>query len=67
MVTTLPLPRTPAWRLIGVALLALSMLYVLAVDQGLLLSLVQGQMAFDQNLIHETVHDARHIAAIPCH
>lgn len=43
------------------------MLYIVGLDQGLLLSLVQGELAFDQNLIHELVHDARHTAAFPCH
>jgi cobalt transporter subunit CbtB len=43
------------------------MLYLVGLDQGLLLSLVEGQTAFDQNLIHEFVHDARHSAAFPCH
>lgn len=47
--------------------LALGIYYVLAVDQGFLLSLLQGQMAFDQNFIHELVHDARHAAGFPCH
>jgi cobalt transporter subunit CbtB len=49
------------------ALLALGALYLLALDQGYLLSLVQGSVAFDQNLIHEAVHDARHAAGFPCH
>ena len=42
-------------------------LYIVALDQGLLLSLVQGAAAFDMNLIHEFVHDARHAAGFPCH
>ena len=49
------------------ALLALSAWYLLGLDQGWLLSLVQGGVAFDQNLIHEAVHDARHAAGFPCH
>jgi cobalt transporter subunit CbtB len=49
------------------ALLALGALYLLAFDQGQLLSLIQGGVAFDQNLIHEAVHDARHAAGFPCH
>lgn len=49
------------------ALAALFGLYVLALDQGHLLSLVQGATAFDVNLIHELVHDARHAAGFPCH
>ena len=55
------------WRLGGFILLGLFSLYVLALDQGLLLSLVQGPAAFDVNLIHEFVHDARHAAGFPCH
>ncbi len=53
--------------LIGTVLVGFSALYVLALDQGLLLSLVQGAPAFDMNLIHEAVHDARHAAGFPCH
>jgi cobalt transporter subunit CbtB len=49
------------------AVAALLALYVLALDQGLLLSFVQGPAAFDMNLIHEVVHDARHAAGFPCH
>ena len=42
-------------------------LYALALDQGLLLSLFQGALAFDMNLIHELSHDTRHAAGFPCH
>lgn len=55
------------WVLVGAVLLALLAFYVLAVDQGLLLSVAQGKVAFDQNLLHEVVHDARHAAGFPCH
>jgi cobalt transporter subunit CbtB len=58
-----PLPRV----VIPIALLALGLYYLVAMDQGLLLSLVQGQTAFDMNVIHELVHDARHAAGFPCH
>jgi hypothetical protein len=53
--------------LLGLFGLALFVFYVLALDQGWLLSLVQGARAFDLNLIHEAVHDARHVAGFPCH
>ncbi len=53
--------------LIPVALIGLAALYLVALDQGLLLSVVQGNVAFDMNLIHEFVHDARHAAGFPCH
>ena len=51
----------------GLIFLGLFSLYVLALDQGFLLSLVQGAKAFDMNLIHEALHDARHAAGFPCH
>ncbi len=50
-----------------VLLLGLVALYIVGLDQGQLLSVVQGDLAFAQNLIHEVVHDARHTAAFPCH
>jgi len=55
------------WILAGTILLGAFALYVLALDQGFLLSLVQGAQAFDMNLIHEAVHDVRHAAGFPCH
>ena len=57
----------PLWTLLGLTGLALFTFYVLALDQGWLLSLAQGAPAFDLNLIHEAVHDARHVAGFPCH
>jgi hypothetical protein len=53
--------------LVGVVVLGLSALYLLALDQGFFLSLFQGDIAFDMNLLHELVHDARHVAGFPCH
>lgn len=50
-----------------VLLVGLVALYIVGLDQGQLLSVVQGDVAFAQNLIHEVVHDARHTAALPCH
>ncbi len=58
--------REPRVLLLAAAV-ALLTLYLLAIDQGHLLALVQGKIAFDENLIHEFVHDARHVAAFPCH
>jgi hypothetical protein len=49
------------------ALVGMFAFYVLGLDQGYLLSLVQGNAAFDMNFIHELVHDARHAAGFPCH
>jgi hypothetical protein len=49
------------------ALLALWGLFVLGFDQGQTLALAQGDTAYQLNLIHELVHDARHAAGFPCH
>jgi len=59
--------QSPARGAVLVAVLGLSLLYIVGLDQGWLLSVAQGSAAFDQNLIHEFVHDARHTAAFPCH
>ena len=53
--------------LLGTAAVAALGLYLLAIDQGLALSLVQGELAFDQNVIHELLHDGRHALGVPCH
>lgn len=56
------------WRAVTtIGLGCLFLLYVLAIDQGQLLSLIQGSAAFDQTVFHETLHDARHAAGFPCH
>jgi len=59
--------KNEGWVLTGMVLLGIFALYVLALDQGFLLSLVQGAGALDMNLLHEFVHDARHAAGFPCH
>ncbi len=61
-------PIGGSWRKYVVSLVAgLLMLFLLTLDQGQTLSLIQGDLAYTQNLIHEAVHDARHTAALPCH
>lgn len=61
--------RSPGdqWAVGGMILIAVLAFYVLALDQGFLLSLVQGAPAFDLNFLHEAFHDARHAAGFPCH
>ena len=60
---------TSAIRTVAVLFVAggLLMFFVLLLDQGQALSLIRGQIAYQQQLIHEAVHDARHTAAAPCH
>jgi len=55
------------WIFAGLVVLGVFTLYVVALDQGFLLSWIQGPAAFDMNLIHEALHDARHAAGFPCH
>jgi hypothetical protein len=55
------------WAVTGLFLLGMFGLYTLALDQGFLFSLFQGARAFDLNLLHEVLHDARHAAGFPCH
>jgi len=59
--------RGQEWMSAGLVLLGLFTLYVVALDQGFLLSWIHGPAAFDMNLIHEALHDARHAAGFPCH
>jgi hypothetical protein len=66
MIDALP-RRNAAPIYAGAALLSLVGFYLVALDQGYLLSLVQGNLAFEMNFIHELVHDARHAAGFPCH
>ncbi len=67
MFTAIPLPATDLGKLGAVIGLALALLYVLTLDQGLVMSAFQGDFAFRQNFIHELVHDARHLGGLPCH
>ena len=53
--------------LVGAVALGVFALYLFTLDQGFFLSLFQGDIAFDMNLLHELVHDARHVAGFPCH
>ena len=41
--------------------------FVVGFDQGHIFSLVLGEQAFDEMLIHELTHDMRHAAGFPCH
>ncbi len=45
----------------------LLLLFVLAFDQGLLLSRVLGDAAYQKNYLHEFFHDGRHLFAFACH
>ncbi len=42
-------------------------LFVVAFEQGAILSLVYGEQAFVDLTLHELTHDMRHAAGFPCH
>ena len=42
-------------------------IFLVGYDQGQILSVVEGQSAFDTKWIHEFTHDMRHAAGFPCH
>ena len=55
---------------IAIAVLAIVFgfgLFIVGFDQGHIFSIVMGEYAFDEMLIHELTHDMRHAAGFPCH
>ena len=55
---------------LGIAVLAVIFgvgLFVVGFDQGHIFSIVMGETAFDEMLIHELTHDLRNAAGFPCH
>jgi hypothetical protein len=59
--------RGPVVGLSALALLAALLFNALAFDQGQMLSLLQGDVAYARNFLHALVHDGRHVAGFPCH
>ena len=51
--------------LTGAVLIAFSLLFAVAFDQGQLAQLVQA--AAGDSTVHEVFHDARHMLGFPCH
>lgn len=55
------------WWIGAMGALAALGFFALAFDQGQMLSLALGDASYQMNLLHELVHDARHVAGFPCH
>lgn len=56
----LPISRAMLW-LVGTAVVALAVYYFIGVDQG-------AASVFGKSMmIHEFVHDSRHLLGFPCH
>ena len=56
--------------ILAVAILAVIFafgLFVVGYDQGHIFSVIMGEKAFDEMLIHDLTHDMRHAAGFPCH
>ncbi|RNJ75327.1 MAG: CbtB-domain containing protein [Nitrosopumilus sp. H13] len=53
--------------LVALAVVFLAGLFVVAFDQGHILSLVYGEQAFADQFFHELAHDVRHASGFPCH
>jgi len=50
-----------------VLLLAVTLLSLVAFDQGALVAPVTDAMADKGGVLHEFFHDARHLLGVPCH
>ena len=57
-------PRIAVGILLGILIMGI---FVVGYDQGHLLSIVQGQEAFDTKWMHEFYHDMRHSSGFACH
>ena len=56
--------------ILAVAILAVIFafgLFVVGYDQGHIFSVIMGEKAFDEMLIHELTHDMRYAVGFPCH
>ena len=57
----------PRLAIAALAAIFVAGLFLVAFDQGHTLSLVYGDAAFADRVIHEFTHDMRHAAGFPCH
>lgn len=55
----IPVRELAPWALFGGVIL-LALLYLVGVDQG-------ATSMFSGNMLHEFLHDGRHLLAFPCH
>ena len=57
----------PVIAIVVLAIIFAAGLFVVAFDQGHILSIAFGEQAFEDQFIHELTHDMRHAAGFPCH
>ena len=65
--TTITTSSVSKITIVVLALVFVFGLFVIGFDQGHIFSLIMGEQAFDEMLIHELTHDMRHAAGFPCH
>jgi len=65
--TTIETPVISKIAIIALAIVFAFGLFIVGFDQGHIFSVVMGEYAFDEMLIHELTHDMRHAAGFPCH
>jgi len=58
------IPKMAVGVLLGVMALGI---FMVGYDQGHILSVAQGQPAYEEMWMHEFYHDMRHAAGFPCH
>ena len=59
--------RLRTWTSVGMLALAAAGIFAVGLDNGQITGLFMGDLAQQQNLLHEFFHDARHSAGFPCH
>ena len=59
--------RVRTWTSVGMLAIAAAGIFVIGLDNGQLMGIFMGDLAQQQNLLHELFHDARHAAGFPCH
>ena len=52
------------WGIFGLALMGL---FLIGIDQGQTLSVFTGDVAYQQQFLHELFHDIRHATGFACH
>ena len=52
---------------LGALVLLMTLLLIVALDQGALASLATDRLSGSGGVLHEFFHDARHLMGVPCH
>ena len=64
---TKSIANVPLFSIITLSIVCVFGLFIVGYDQGHIFSVVQGELAYVDQFIHELTHDIRHAAGFPCH